>query len=119
MSAGDWALIVLAVFWAVLVVVLAVVSVNLFRVLASTRELIDGVRTETVPLLSNVRQTVTLTNRELDRVDRILVSAGNITHTVERLTALVDQFMTTPLIKAISFSYGTQKALRRFRGETP
>lgn len=116
-SGGDWALIILAVFWAVLVVVLAVVSVNLFRVLGSTRELLDGVRTETVPLLSDVRQTVTLTNRELDRVDRILVSAGNITHSVERITGLVDQLMTTPLIKAISFSYGTQKAVRRFRGE--
>lgn len=117
-SAGDWALIILAVFWAVLVVALAILSLNLFRVLTSTRELLDGVRTETVPLLSNVRQTVVQTNQELERVDRILVSAGNITHTVERVSLLVDQLMTTPLIKAISFSYGTQKALRRFRGET-
>lgn len=119
MSAGDWALIILAVFWAVLVVVLAVLSRNLFRVLGSTRDLLDGVRTETVPLLADVRQTVISTNRELDRVDRILVSAGNITHSVERVTGLVDQLMTTPLIKAISFTYGTQKAIRRLRGELP
>jgi uncharacterized protein YoxC len=117
-SAGEWALIILAAFWAVLVIFLALVSVNLFKVLASTRELLDGVRSETVPLLSNVRTTVSLTNRELDRVDAILASAGSITHSVERITTLVDQFLTTPLIKAISFSYGTQRALRRFRGET-
>lgn len=117
MTAGDWALIVLAVFWAALVVFLALVSVNLFRVLASTRELIDGVRTGTVPLLSEVHQTVTLTNRELDRVDAILASAGGITRSVERVATLMDQLLTTPLIKAISFSYGTQRALKRFRGE--
>lgn len=118
MSAGDWALIILAVFWAVLVVVLAVVSRNLFRVLGSTRELLDGLRTETVPLLSNVRETVSLTNRELDRVDQILVSAGSITRKVERLTTLVGQAVEAPLIKAITASAGAAAALRRFRGET-
>ncbi len=57
-TAGDWALLILAVFWAVLVVFLAIVSVNLFRLLDSTRQLLDGVREQTVPLLSDVRTTV-------------------------------------------------------------
>ncbi len=118
MSAGDWALIILAVFWAVLVVALAIVSMNLFRVLGSIRDLLDGLRTETVPLLSNVRETVSLTNRELDRVDEILVSAGSITRKVERLTTLVGQAVEAPLIKAITASAGAAAALRRFRGET-
>ncbi len=118
MSAGDWALIILAVFWAVLVVVLAIVSLNLFRLLGSTRDLLDGLRTETVPLLSNVRETVSLTNRELDRVDQILVSAGSITRKVERLTTLFGQAVEAPLIKAITASAGAAAALRRFRGDT-
>lgn len=118
MSAGDWALIILAIFWAVLVVFLAIVSVSLFRVLDTTRGLLDGVRTETVPLLSQVRETVSLTNRELDRVDQILVSAGSITRKVERLTTLVGQAVEAPLIKAITASAGAAAAVRRFRGET-
>jgi hypothetical protein len=114
-SAGDWALVILAVFWAVLVLFLALVSVNLFKVLGSTQTLLDGVRTETVPMLAEVRKSVTLANRELDRVDVILVSTGNITKNVEKMTTLMDMFITTPLIKGISFAYGAQKAIARFR----
>jgi uncharacterized protein YoxC len=115
MSAGDWALLILAIFWAVLVIFLAAVSVNLYRLLGSTNSLLEGVRTETLPMLAEVRRSVSLTNREIDRVDVILESAGTITRNVERLSTLMDTLMTTPLIKAISFSYGAQKAITRMR----
>lgn len=117
MTAGDWALVILAVFWAVLVVFLAIVSVNLFRVLDSTRQLIDGVREQTVPLLSDVRTTVQSLNKELDRADVILSSAGNITRRAERVSGLVDEFVSQPLIKAISFAAGVNRGIKRFRGE--
>ena len=116
MSAGDWALLILAIFWAVLVVVIAFVSVKLFQVLDSTRGMIDGVRTETVPMLSDVRTTVTTVNQNLEHTDTIVVSAGKITHSVERITTLVDQLVSLPLIKAISWTYGFQKGVKRFRG---
>jgi uncharacterized protein YoxC len=117
-SAADWALLILAIFWAVLVVFLAIVSVNLYRVLGTTNTLLEGVRQETVPMLAEARRSVTLANREIDRVDAILASAGTITHNVERLSTLMDSLMTTPLIKAISFSYGAQKAIGRLRKPT-
>ena len=117
MSAGDWALLILAIFWAVLVVVIAVVSVKVFQVLDSTREMIDGVRTETVPMLTDVRTTVKTVNQNLEHADTIVVSAGKITHNVERITTLVDQFVSMPLIKAISWAYGFQKGAKRFRGD--
>jgi hypothetical protein len=116
-SAGDWALVILAIFWALLVVFLALVSVNLFRVLATTRELLEGLRTETVPLLSEVRRTVTLTNEELGRIDGILNSTETITGRVARLTKLVEMALETPLVKVIAASAGAGRALRRFGGE--
>jgi hypothetical protein len=115
-SAGDWALLILAIFWAVLVLVIAVVSIKLFQVLDSTRQMIDGFRTETVPMLSEVRTTVTTVNRNLEHADTIVVSAAKITHNVERVSTLVDQLVSLPLIKAISWTYGIQKGARRFRG---
>ena len=118
MSAGDWALLILAVFWAVLVLVIAAVSIKLFQVLDSTREMIDGVRKETVPMLGDVRTTITTVNRNLEHADTIIVSAGNITKNVERVSTLVDQFVSLPLIKAISWGHGLQKGVKRFRGET-
>ncbi len=117
MSGGDWALLILAVFWAVLVVFLAIVSVNLFRVLDSTRQLLDGLREQTIPLLGDVRTTVQSLNKELERTDVILTSAGTITRRAERITGLVDEFVSQPLIKAISFAAGARRALKRFQGE--
>ena len=118
MSAGDWALLILAIFWAVLVLVIAGVSFKLFQVLDSTREMIDGVRTQTVPMLRDVRTTVTTVNRNLEHADTIVVSAGVITKNVARVSTLVDQFVSLPLIKAISWAYGIQKGAKRFRGAT-
>ncbi len=118
MSAGDWALLILAIFWAILVIVIAIVSARLLKVIDSTRETIDGLRKETVPLLSEVRTTVTSVNRNLVHTEEILASATTITKNVERVSTLVDRFVSLPLIKAISWGHGIQKGVRRFRGET-
>jgi uncharacterized protein YoxC len=114
-SIGEWAAIIAAVAWAVLVLVLVVVSLGLFRVLDTTRSLIEGIRQETVPLLGEVRTSVVTMNKNLEHSDDLLVSVGNVTRTVERISGLVDQFVSTPLIKAISYGYGAQQALRSFR----
>ena len=77
-GAGDVALIILAGFWGLLVLFLCYVLVKTVAVIASTQLLIDGIRQETVPLLSEVTGTVTGVNKELDRVDGMVESAGNI-----------------------------------------
>jgi uncharacterized protein YoxC len=116
-SGGDVALIVLAAFWGVLVLFLAVVLLMTFRVLDSTRILIDGVRQETVPLLGEVRTTVTSVNKELDRVDTIMESAGKMSKAAERITTAVEHAVTSPLVKFAAFGAGASAALKRLRGE--
>jgi hypothetical protein len=115
-TGGEWALLIAAVFWALLVVVAAVLSISVYRVLGTTNSLLEGVRSETVPTIAEVRRSVTLANRELDRVDVILASTGDITRSVARITRLMDLLTTTPLVKAVSVSYGIQAALQRLRG---
>ena len=117
MSAGEWAAIIAAVAWAVLVLVLVILSVALSKILSETRSLVEGIRQETVPLLGEVRTSVITMNKNLEHSDDLLVSAGNITRTVERISGLIDQFVSTPLFKVISVSYGFQQASRRFRGK--
>jgi len=117
MSAGDWALLILAVFWAVLVVFLSAMLVTMVRLLESTKILIDGVRGETVPLLSEVKTSVAGVNREIDRADAIMASAGNIAKSVERITAVVEKTVSNPLIKLAAFAVGAAKATKRFRGQ--
>jgi uncharacterized protein YoxC len=114
-SAGDVALIVLAAFWALLVLGLCLVLVNTYNVLTSTKVLIDGIREETVPLLSEVRNSVVKTNRELDRVDGMLESAGSIVARVEKISRLVEQAASGPLVRIIALGAGLSKAASRFR----
>jgi hypothetical protein len=116
MSGGDIALIVLAVFWGVLVGFLCLVLLNTFRILESTKMLIDGVREETMPLLKEVKGSVERANRELDRVDGMLVSAGEMVKRAEKLTGLVEKAASSPLIKIISVGAGLKAAASRFKG---
>ena len=117
MTAGDWALIGLAVFLVVLAVAAAALSARLFRLLGVTTQMLDGMREQTVSLLADARLTVGATNRNLQESERLLGSVANITGTVERLTRLFDMAIETPLIKVMAASYGSAAALRRFRGE--
>ena len=116
LDGGDVSLIVLAAFWGLLVLFLCVVLLNTFRVLESTKLLIDGIREETVPLLTEVKGSVERTNRELDRVDGMLVSASAIVQRVEKISGLIEQAASGPIVKIISLGAGLSKAAARFRG---
>lgn len=117
LTAGDTALIVLAAFWGLLVAFLCYVLFNTSRVLESTKMTIDEMRQETVPLLREVRTSVEKTNRELDRVDGMLKSAGNVVERVERLSGLVEQATASPLVKIISFGAGLKGAVSKVTGK--
>jgi len=118
LDGGDVALIVLAAFWGLLVLFLCIVLLNTFRVLESTKMLIDGIREETVPLLTEVKGSVERTNRELDRVDGMLISAGTIVGRVEKISGLIEQATSGPLVKIIAVGAGLSKAASRFRGKS-
>jgi uncharacterized protein YoxC len=114
-SIGGVAAIIAAVFWALLVLFLGLVMVNVFRVLESTKTLIDGIRDETVPLLGEVKTTVSSVNKELDRVDGMVESVGNIVRSVERVSGVVEQTVSSPLIKVAAAGAGLSRAVKRFR----
>jgi uncharacterized protein YoxC len=116
LDGGDVALIVLSSFWGLLVLFLCIVLINTFRVLESTKLIIDAMREETVPLLREVKGSVERTNRELDRVDGMLVAADEIVGRVRRLSGLVEQAVSGPLVKIISVGAGLRKASSRFGG---
>jgi len=56
-------------------------------------------------------------NRELDRVDTVLDSAGRISKSAERITVVVEQTVSNPLIKFAAFAAGASRALKRVRKE--
>jgi hypothetical protein len=109
LTGGDIALIILAAFWGLLVLALCVVLLNTYRVLESTKILIDGIRQETVPLLGEVKTSVQGVNRELERVDSII-------ERVERITALFERATAGPLTKVIGLAAGARKFTQRMGG---
>lgn len=117
LDGGDVALIVLAAFWGLLVLFLCVVLINTFRVLESTKMLIDGIREETVPLMREVKTSVEKANRELDRVDGMLVATGEIVGRIQRIAGLVEQAVSSPLAKLIGVGAGVRAAASRFGGK--
>lgn len=73
-------------------------------------------REETGPLLGEVRITVQNVNRELDRADDLLESAGNIAKSAERLSSLVEDTVSSPLVKVIAMGAGASKAFKSLFG---
>ena len=112
-TGGDAAMIVLAVGWVVLVGGLLFVLLNTFRVLESTKMTIDAMREETIPLLREVKTSVEKTNREIDRVDVMLDNANSIVARVEKLSGLVEEAASSPLVKIISIASGLRKGFSK------
>jgi len=117
LDGGDIALIVLSAFWGLLVLFLCIVLINTFRVLESTKILIDVMREETVPLLREVKGSLERTNRELDRVDVVLEAAGEVVGRVRRISGLVEEVVSGPLVRLISIGVGVRRATSRFGGK--
>jgi len=115
-TGSETALLIMAAFWAVLVVVLCVVLIGAYNVLTSTQITIDTMRDETVPLLREIKTTVEKTNQEIDRVDTMLESAGSVMGRVERISGLVEEVAAGPLVKLISVGAGLRRAVSKVTG---
>jgi hypothetical protein len=74
-------------------------------------------REETVPLLREVKGSLERTNRELDRVDVMLEATGEIVGRVRRISGLVEEVVSGPLVRLISIGVGVRKATSRFGGK--
>ena len=115
MSATDLAAVIVAACSVVAVVLLAVALVALVRTLRAMRAVAHLLRTETVPLLDDLRGTVDTANDEIERLDRLVTTAESVTGTVDSASRLAYIAMANPVIKGVAFASGTAKAARRLR----
>ena len=115
LEATDYAVIVIAGFFAIAVIVVSILVLNLFRVVSSLKELVDGVTKETVPLIHEVGNTVKGVNHEIERVDSIMASMQTVSHNVETISHTVKAAVTNPLVKALAFAAGARRAAGKMR----
>ncbi|MFI6449039.1 DUF948 domain-containing protein [Kitasatospora sp. NPDC050543] len=116
MSVGELAGLLVAVFWAVLVTLLAVVLVRLSRVLKEATVLVSAVTEQAVPLLVDAGTAVRGANEQLERVDEITANVQDAAANANALSSTVAATLGGPLVKMAAFSYGVRKAVAKQGG---
>ena len=115
MSGGEVAGLVVAVFWAVLVTLLAVVLIRLAAALRQATTLVAAVTERTVPLLDEAAGTLRAVNDQLVRVDEITANVQDAAANANALSSTMAATLGGPLVKLSAFSYGVRSAVARQR----
>ena len=115
MTSTELAALIVAIASVVAVVLLAVGLVSITKTLKAVRQAVELLRTETVPVMTDLGDTVRAANAELERVDGILGTAENISGTVDSASRLAYLAFSNPVIKGLALASGTGRAARRFR----
>ena len=111
MSGGEIAALVIAGAVAVLLLgTTFFVVVRLRRTVDELTKLVNGLTTQTVPLLGEVTTSVTHVNQELVRVDAITANVQSMTGNISALTSLFAATLGSPVVKVAAFSYGVRRA---------
>ncbi|GGQ77075.1 MULTISPECIES: DUF948 domain-containing protein [Kitasatospora] len=113
MSVGELAGLLVAVFWAVLVTLLAVVLVRLSKVLREATVLVSAVTEQAVPLLQDANAAVRSAHEQLERVDEITANVQDAAADAKALSSTVAATVGGPLVKLAAFSYGVRRAVNR------
>jgi hypothetical protein len=92
---------------------------KLGRVLEEVRLAVRDIGHESVPILTELRGTVSATNSELEKlgvvtedVSKVSKNATVVSENAAQLTTLFSATLGGPLIKTAALTYGVRKALR-------
>jgi len=111
-SLGDIAGLIAALAFAYAVIRLCSVIGKAGNVLDEARIGVRGVSEQTVPLLSQVTDTVASTNEQIVRVDTITANVAAMSTNVNALTSLFAATLGSPVVKVAAFSYGVRSAMK-------
>ncbi len=110
LTGGQVAGLIVAVFFAIAVIVLCYILLKLGKILEETQKLVAGITDQTVPLLGQVTTSVVHVNEELTRVDAITANVQSMTGNISSLTSLFAATLGSPVVKVAAFSYGVRRA---------
>ena len=110
-SVGDIAGVIAALAFAYLVLRTGGLIGKAGRVLDETRIGVRGVSEQTVPLLSQVTDTVSSTNEQIVRLDTITANVSSMSTNLNALTSLFAATLGSPVVKVAAFSYGVRSAM--------
>lgn len=115
MSATELAALIVAISSVVAVVLLAVALVSINRTMKAVRDTAELLRTEAVPVVGDLGETVRSANLEIERLGGVISTAESIGGTVDSASRLAYLAFSNPVIKTMAAASGTAGAARRFR----
>ncbi|MFM2072036.1 MAG: hypothetical protein RLZZ623_2299 [Actinomycetota bacterium] len=125
MTAGELAVVLAAVLCCIGFAALIVVLVRVLDTLKSLRTEVATLRSETGPLLAELRSStqsasavVEEARSDLERFDKVLGSAEAISGAMAGSGRVARAALSTPVIKTAAFATGTSRAVRRLRGKS-
>jgi len=110
-SVGDIAGVIAALAFAYLVLRTGNLLGKAGKVLDETRIGVHGVSEQTVPLLSQVTDTVASTNEQIVRLDTITANVASMSTNISALTSLFAATVGSPVVKVAAFTYGVRSAM--------
>ncbi len=119
MSAADVAVVVLAVVLAGVAGAVVVALLSLARTLRALHCALEELRDETLPMVEELREAVTTTAYNVERVDRLVASAGAVEDRVDAASRLAYRTIQSPVVKAMALSAGVQRTAQRLVGKEP
>lgn len=112
---GHAAGLVAAIAFAVMSLFTAWLLFQLIQTMGIVNQFLDEVRIETIPLITRFQATMDHVNNELDRVDGILTAVESMSQKANNATKVVQEVVTSPIVKAISISAGAGKAYGKWK----
>lgn len=118
MSVGEVAGMIAAIAAVALVAFCAVPLLKLGRVLEETRLLVRDIGHNSVPILQELKGTVSATNDELGKlslvtedVSKVSAHATVVSENAAQLSTLFASTLGGPMIKTAAFTYGVRQAI--------
>jgi uncharacterized protein YoxC len=105
-SMGHVAGLIAAIAFAVMSIFTAILLYQLVKTMGIINLFINDIRVET---------TMDHVNNELDRVDGILTAVESMSEKANNATKVVQEVVTSPIVKAIGIGAGAGKAYSRWK----
>lgn len=116
---GDIAASVAALAFLILVAACLIPLYKLGRVLEELRLAVRDIGNESVPILTELKGTVTATNGEIEKLSlvtedaaKVSANAAVVAENAAQLATLFSATLGGPLVKTAALSYGVRQALR-------
>jgi hypothetical protein len=116
MSAIDLAALILAAVALTAVAALALVCARLVRVVRDLEGVTNDFAARAEPAATELGDAAREAARQVDRLDDLIRTTGNITTTVDSATQATFRALSNPVIKGAALASGTSRAAKRLRG---